>query len=60
MEDALDIVFGTELAPAVNATAQVRDFCKRSNRAFGMIWSSTEPSIRTFLTRLGHRDPHQA
>jgi len=60
MEDALDIVLGTELAPAANATAQVRDFCKRSHRAFGMNWSSTEPSIRTFLTRLGHRDPHQA
>jgi len=25
-----------------------------------MIWSSTEPSIRTFLNRLGHHDPHAA
>jgi len=25
-----------------------------------MIWSSTEPSIRTFLNCLGHRDPHAA
>jgi len=25
-----------------------------------MIWSSSEPSIRTFLNRLGHRDPHEA
>jgi hypothetical protein len=60
MDDVLDIVLGTELAPAANATAQVRDFRKRSHRAFGMVWPSTEPSIRTFLTRLGHRDPHHA
>jgi len=60
MDDSLEIVLGTELAPAGNATAQARDFRKRSHRAFGMIWSSTEPSIRTFLNRLGHRDPHAA
>jgi len=60
MDDSLDIVLGTELAPAANANAQGRDFCKRSQRAFGMIWSSTEHSIRTFLNRLGHRDPHIA
>jgi len=60
MDDSLEIVHGTELAPAGNATAQARDFRKRSQRAFGMIWSSTEPSIRTFLNRRGHRDPHAA
>jgi len=60
MDDSLEIVLGTELAPAGNATPQARDFCKRSQRAFGMIWSSTEPSIQTFLNRLGHRDPHAA
>jgi len=60
MDDSLEIVLGTELAPAGNATAQARDFGKRSQRAFGMIWSSTEPSIRTFLNRLGHCDPHTA
>jgi len=58
MDDSLEIVLGTELAPAGNATAHARDFRKRSQRAFGMIESSTEPSIRTFLNRLGHRDPH--
>jgi len=60
MDDSLEIVLGTKLAPAGNATAQARDFRKRSQCAFGMIWSSTEPSIRTFLNRLGHRDPHAA
>ena len=60
MDDSLEIVLGTEPTPAPNATTQVRDFRKRSNRAFGMIWSSSEPSIRTFLNRLGHRDPHEA
>jgi len=47
MDDSLEIVHGTELASTGNATAQARDFRKRSQRAFGMIWSSTEPSIRT-------------
>jgi len=60
MDDSLDIVLNTELAPAANATAQARDFHKRLQRAFGMIWLSTELSIRTFLNRLGHRDPHRA
>jgi len=60
MDDSLGIVLGTELPPAANTTAQVRDFCKWSQRAFGMIWSSTKPSIRTFLNRLGHHDPHLA
>jgi len=60
IDDSLEIVLSTELAPAGNATAQARDFRKRSQRAFGMIWSSTEPSIRMFLNRLGHRDPHAA
>jgi len=45
MDESLEIVLGTELAPAGNATAQARDFCNQSQRAFGMIWSSTEPSI---------------
>jgi len=58
MDNSLEIVLGTELAPAGNATAQARDFRKRSQRAFGTIWSSTQPSIRTFLNRLGHRNPH--
>jgi len=60
MDDSLEIVHGTEFAPAGNATAQAGDFSKRSQCAFGMIWSSTEPSIRTFLNRLRHRDPHAA
>ena len=60
MDDSLEIVLGTELAPGGNATAQARDFRKLSQRAFGMIWSSSEPSIRTFLNRLGHRDLHTA
>ena len=60
MDDSLDIVLGTELAPAANATAQARDFHKRSQRAFGMIWSSTEHSIQTFLNCLGHCDPYIA
>jgi len=60
MDHSLEIVLGTELAPCSNATAQARDFRKRSQRAFGMIWSLTEPSIRTFLNHLGHRDPHAA
>ena len=30
MDDSLNIVLGTELAPAANATAQARDFRKRS------------------------------
>ena len=60
MDDTLEIVLGTEPAPAQNATTQVRDFRKRSNRAFGMILSSSEPSIRIFLNRLGHRNPHEA
>jgi len=60
MDDSHEIVLGTELAPAGNETAQARDFRNRSQRAFGMIWSSTEPSIRTFLNRLGHRDLHAA
>jgi len=54
MDDSLEILLGTELAPAGNATAQARDFRKRSQGAFGMIWSSTELSIRTLLNRLGH------
>jgi len=53
MDDSLEIVLGTELPPAANATAQVRDFRKRWQRAFGMIWSSTKPTIRTFLNRVG-------
>jgi hypothetical protein len=60
MDDSLEITLGRELPPANNATAQARDFRKRSQRAFGMIWSSTELSIRTFLNHLAHRDPHQA
>jgi hypothetical protein len=61
MDDSLEIVLCRELVPAANATAaQVRDFRQRSNRAFGMIWSSSGPSIRTVLKRLGHRDPHKA
>ena len=58
MDDSLEIVLGTELAPAGNAIAQARDFAKQSQCTFVMIWSSTEPSIRTFLNRLGHRDLH--
>jgi len=60
MDDSLEIVFGTELAPSANATAQARDFRKRSQRAVEMIWSSTEPCIRTILNCLGHRDLHAA
>jgi len=60
MDDSLEIVLGTELAPAGNVTAQARDFRKGSQRAFEIIYSSTEPSIQTFLNRLGHRDPHSA
>jgi len=60
IDDSLEIVLGTELAPAGNATAQTRDFRKRSQRAFGMIWSSTEPSIPKFVNCLRHRDPHAA
>jgi len=60
MDDSLEMVLGTELAPTGNATAQVQDFRKRSQLAFGMIWSSTEPSIQTFLNHLGHRDQHAA
>jgi len=60
MDDSLEIYLGTELAPAGNARAQARDFHKRSQRAFRMIWSSTEHSIRTFLNRLRYRDPHAA
>jgi len=37
MDDSLDIVLRTELAPAANTTAEVRDFLKRLQRAFGMI-----------------------
>jgi len=58
MDDSLEIVLGTELAPAGNTTAQARDFRKRSQCAFGMIWSSTKPSIRKFLNHLRHRDLH--
>jgi len=60
MDDSLEIVLGMELALDGNATAQAQDFRKRSQRAFGMIWSSTEPSIRRFLNRLRYRDPHTA
>jgi len=60
MDDSLEIILATKLAPAGNATAQARDFRKRSQRAFGMIWSSTEPSIRTFLNCLKHHDPYTA
>jgi len=60
IDDSLEIVLGTELATVGNATAQARDFRKRSLLAFGMIWPSTEPSIRTFLKRLGNRDLHTA
>jgi len=45
MADSLDIVLGMELAPAGNATAQAQDFRQRSQYAFGITWSSTEPSI---------------
>jgi len=34
MDDSLEIVLGTELAPGGNATAQARDFRKRSQSAF--------------------------
>jgi len=51
MDNFLEIVLGTELAPAGNATAQAQDFRQRSQRAFGMIWSSTEPTIRTILNQ---------
>jgi len=37
MDDSLDIVLRTELAPAANTTAEVRDFLKRLQRSFGMI-----------------------
>ena len=55
MDDSLEIDLGTELAPAGNATARARDFRKWSQCAFGMIWSSTQPSIRTFLNSLRHQ-----
>ena len=45
MDDCLEIDLGTELVPAGNPTAQAQDFRKQSQRAFRMIWSSTEPSI---------------
>jgi len=60
IDDSLEIVLGTELTPAVNTTAQARDFRKWSQRAFGMLWSSTEPSIRTFLNHVRHSDLHAA
>jgi len=61
MDDSLEIVLGTELAPASNVTAQAHDFRKQSLECtFGMIWLSTEPSIRTFLNHLGYRDPYVA
>jgi len=60
MEDSLEIDLGTDLAPTGNTTAQARDFRKRLQHALGMIWSSTEPSIRMFLNRLEHRDTHTA
>ena len=56
-DDALEITLGTEDPPAGNATALARDYRKRSGRAFGMIRSSTEPSIRSFISTLGHRGP---
>jgi len=60
MDDSLEIVFGRELAPAGNTTAQARDFHKWSQRAFGMIWSSTQPSIQTFINCIGHRNLYTA
>jgi len=60
IDDSLDIILSTELAPDGNIIAQSRDFRKQLQCAFRMIWLSTEPSIRTFLNRLGHRDPHIA
>jgi len=61
MDDSLEIVLGTELAPASNVTAQAHDFRKQSLECtFGMIWLLTEPSIRTFLNHLGYRDPYVA
>jgi len=58
-DDSLENGLGSVGSPIANAMAQIRDFRKRSNQAFGMIRRSTDRSIRTILNRLSHR-PHLA
>lgn len=60
MEDSLDIVLGIEPPPPANASAQVRDNRRRTNLAYGIIRSSANRSVRTFISSLGHRDPQRA
>jgi hypothetical protein len=60
-EDALDIVQGKELAPAANARdpvaqATLRDFRRRSGRAFAMITTSCDESIRALIDDIPQGD----
>jgi hypothetical protein len=55
-EDALEIVLGNEHPPAANATAQFRDYRRRSGRAYALIYSS-DARVRSFIEDLDDRNP---
>ena len=51
-EDALGIVTGTEAPPNAGATAQLRDFRRRSGRAYSLIYASSDETTRSLIDNL--------
>ena len=56
-EDAFGIVTGTEAPPNTGATAQLRDFRRRSGRAYSLIYASSDETTRSLIDNLPTKNP---
>jgi len=56
-EDAFGIVTGTEAPPNAGATAQLRDFRRRSGRAYSLIYASSDETTRSLIDNLPNEEP---
>jgi hypothetical protein len=56
-EEAWKIVNGTERPPNARDATQIRDYERRSGRAYAMIYSSSDESTRALIDSLPDEDP---
>ena len=57
-EDAFGIVTGTEEPPNAGANAQLRDFRRRSGRAYSLIYASSDETTRSLIDNLPDEEPN--
>jgi len=57
-EDTFGIVTGTKAPPNAGATAQLRDFRRRSRRAYSLIYASSGETTRSLIHNLPNEEPN--